>query len=130
MGQPATQDLRRRSLGKSVSEPGVRPCSRLRLQGSGASTSGAARYKLPHGEVLADEQARAATKEDVLNALTQMATRFRSRVGESLSTVEKHDTPLAEATTPSLEASKAYSTAEKVHSSTGPLLLCLFTGKR
>ena len=73
------------------------------------------------GEVLADEQARATTKEDVLNALTQMATRFRSRVGESLSTVEKHDTPLAEATTPSLEALKAYSTAEKVHSSTGPI---------
>ena len=72
-------------------------------------------------DILADEQVQAARKEDVLSALTQMATRFRSHVGESLATVEKHDTPLVEATTPSLEALKAYSTAEKIHSSTGPV---------
>ena len=48
-------------------------------------------------------------KEDVLNALSQIASKFRTRVGESLATVEKHDTPLEEATTPSLEALKAYS---------------------
>ena len=58
-------------------------------------------------------------KEDVLNALSQIASKFRTRVGESLATVEKHDTPLAEATTPSLEALKAYSTGWKVASSTG-----------
>src|SRR5258708_841670 len=39
-----------------------------------------------------------------------MASKFRARVGESLATVAKHSTPLAEATTPSLEALKAYST--------------------
>ena len=61
------------------------------------------------GDVLADEQAQAARKEDVLNALGQIASKFRSRVGESLTTVKKYDTPLAEATTPSLEALKAYS---------------------
>ena len=61
------------------------------------------------GKVLAEEQARAARKEDVLNALDQIASRFRTRLGESLATVEKYDTPLAEATTPSLEALKAYS---------------------
>src|ERR1035437_1769416 len=48
-----------------------------------------------------------------------MASKFRTRVGESLTTVEKHDTPLAEAMTPSLEALKAYSTGWKVASSTG-----------
>ena len=63
------------------------------------------------GDVLDEEQVQAARKEDVLNALSQIASKFRTRVGESLATVEKHDTPLAEATTPSLEALKAYSAA-------------------
>jgi tetratricopeptide (TPR) repeat protein len=71
------------------------------------------------GDVLDEEQVQAAKKEDVLNALSQIATKFRARVGESLSTVEKHSTPLAEATTPSLEALKAYSGAWKVLSSSG-----------
>jgi len=61
------------------------------------------------GEILDEEQVEVARKEDVLNALTEIASKFRTRVGESLATVEKHDTPLAEATTPSLEALKAYS---------------------
>ena len=67
------------------------------------------------GDVLDEEQVQAARKEDVLKALSQIASKFRTRVGESLATVEKHDTPLAEATTPSLEALKAYSTAVKIH---------------
>ena len=67
-----------------------------------------------------EEQAQAARKEDVLNALSQIASKFRTRVGESLATVEKHDTPLDDATTPSLEALKAYSAGWKVFSSTGP----------
>jgi tetratricopeptide (TPR) repeat protein len=61
------------------------------------------------GDVLADEQAQAARKEEVLSALSRIATRFRTRVGESLATIEKHSTPLQEATTPSLEALQAYS---------------------
>src|SRR5580658_8223158 len=60
-------------------------------------------------DVLDEEQVQAARKEDVLNALSQIASKFRTRVGESLSTVEKLDTPLEEATTSSLEALKAYS---------------------
>ncbi len=61
------------------------------------------------GKVLAEEQVQAARKEDVLNALDRMAGKFRTQVGESLATVEKYDTPLAEATTSSLEALKAFS---------------------
>jgi tetratricopeptide (TPR) repeat protein len=72
------------------------------------------------GDVLDQEQSQAARKEDVLTALSQIASKFRNRVGESLTTIGKHDTPLAEATTPSLEALKAYSTGWKVLSSTGP----------
>ena len=71
------------------------------------------------GDVLAEDQVQAARKEDVLTALSQIARRFRTRVGESLTTVEKYDTPLPEATTPSLEALKAYSTGWKVLSATG-----------
>ncbi len=71
------------------------------------------------GKVLAEEQVQARRKEDVLSALGQVASRFRVRLGESLTTVEKHNTPLAEATTPSLEALKAYSTGWKVAYSEG-----------
>jgi len=71
------------------------------------------------GDVLDDELAQAAKKEDVLNALSQIARKFRTRAGEALSTVEKHAAPLEEATTPSLEALKAYSTGWRVQSTTG-----------
>ncbi len=64
------------------------------------------------GDILADEQAQAARKEEVLGTLSQIATRFRTRVGESLATIEKHSMPLAAATTPSLEALKAFSTGQ------------------
>jgi eukaryotic-like serine/threonine-protein kinase len=63
------------------------------------------------GDLLDQEQLPAARKEDVLNVLRQLATKFRTRVGESLVTVQKHSTPLEEATTPSLDALKAYSAA-------------------
>jgi serine/threonine protein kinase/tetratricopeptide (TPR) repeat protein len=65
------------------------------------------------GDILADEQAQAARKEEVLGTLSQIATRFRTRVGESLATIEKHSRPLEEATTPSLEALQAYSAGMK-----------------
>jgi DNA-binding winged helix-turn-helix (wHTH) protein/predicted Zn-dependent protease len=71
------------------------------------------------GDVLDEEQVQTARKEDVLNALSQIASRFRTRVGESLSTVKSHDTPLAEATTPSLEALKAYSAGWQASFSSG-----------
>jgi DNA-binding winged helix-turn-helix (wHTH) protein/tetratricopeptide (TPR) repeat protein len=71
------------------------------------------------GETLDDEMAQAARREDVLNTLSQIAGRFRKRVGESVETIDQHNTPLAEATTTSLEALGAYSTAWKVHFASG-----------
>jgi serine/threonine protein kinase/tetratricopeptide (TPR) repeat protein len=65
------------------------------------------------GELLAEEQTQAARKEDVLTALSEVATTFRTRLGESLSTLQQHNTPLMEATTASLDALKAYSAAVK-----------------
>jgi len=73
------------------------------------------------GNVLDEEQVQAARKEDVLNALSQIASRFRTRAGESIATVKRHDTPLAEATTPSLEALKAFSMGWNVLQSAGHL---------
>ena len=61
------------------------------------------------GENIDDQQAQVARKEDALDAVTRMARGFRARAGESAAALLKHDTPLAEATTPSLEALKAYS---------------------
>ncbi len=72
------------------------------------------------GDVLAIEQARASRKEEVLDALTHIASKFRTRVGEALATVKQHETPLEEATTSSLEALKAYSIATKLNFTQGP----------
>jgi serine/threonine protein kinase/tetratricopeptide (TPR) repeat protein len=71
------------------------------------------------GKVLDDELVQAAKKEDVLNALSQMASKFRTRVGESLATVQQHDVPLEEATTSSLQALQAYSMGWQRNASAG-----------
>ncbi len=61
------------------------------------------------GEVLAREQVRAVGKEQVLQAVDKAAIDLRARLGESLATLQKYDTPLEQATTPSLKALQAYS---------------------
>ena len=71
------------------------------------------------GDVLAEAQEQAAGKEAVLKALDAAAVSLRSKLGESLSLVQKYATPLAEATTPSLEALKAYSLGRKTLYSKG-----------
>jgi serine/threonine protein kinase/tetratricopeptide (TPR) repeat protein len=65
------------------------------------------------GDVLAEAQEQAAGKEAVLKALDKAAVSLRSKLGESLSSVQKYATPVEEATTPSLEALKAYSLGVK-----------------
>jgi serine/threonine protein kinase/tetratricopeptide (TPR) repeat protein len=61
------------------------------------------------GDKLAQEQATADSKEHVLAALGEAATKLRGRLGESLKSVHKLATPIEQATTPSLEALQAYS---------------------
>ena len=61
------------------------------------------------GDTLAEEQVTAASKEKVLDALGEAASKLRGELGESLATVQKFDVPLEQATTSSLEALKAYS---------------------
>jgi tetratricopeptide (TPR) repeat protein len=60
------------------------------------------------GETLAEAQVEAPEKEKVLDSLSRGATELREKLGESLSTVQKFDTPLAETTTNSLDAWQAY----------------------
>jgi eukaryotic-like serine/threonine-protein kinase len=65
------------------------------------------------GDPIAQEQVTAENKEHILKALDQAASKLREKLGESLSTVEKFDAPLDQATTPSLEALKALSVGIK-----------------
>jgi len=115
MGQPADVPLTP-ELGREVCE---RTGGAAVLVGSIASLGsqyvlGLSAKNCGNGEILDEEQLQAAKKEEVLNALSQIANRFRTRAGESFAAIEKHSIPLAEATTPSLEALKAYSTGLRV----------------
>ncbi len=71
------------------------------------------------GESLAREQVEADSKEHVLAALGKAATDLRSRLGESLASVQKFDKPLDEATTSSLEALKVFTLGEATRNRTG-----------
>lgn len=73
------------------------------------------------GETLASAEAHTSDKNHVLDALGQTASEIRSKLGESLSTVQKFDTSLEQATTPSLEGLKAFSSGIRVHNTSGDL---------
>ena len=71
------------------------------------------------GDSLASTEAEAADKNHVLDALGKVATSMREKLGESLATIQKFDTPLEQATTPSLDALKAYSEGQRARISKG-----------
>ena len=71
------------------------------------------------GESLASAGAQASDKNHVLDALGKTASEIRNKLGESLSTVQKFDTPLQQASTPSLEALKAFSLGHKLLATSG-----------
>ncbi len=66
------------------------------------------------GDSLAREQITAASKEAVLPAVGKAASSLRGKLGESLASIQKFDTPVTEATTSSLEALKAYAAADEM----------------
>lgn len=66
-----------------------------------------------NGESLASTEAQASDKNHVLNALGMVASDIRSKLGESLRTVQEFDTPVNEATTSSLEALQAYNLGQR-----------------
>jgi serine/threonine protein kinase/tetratricopeptide (TPR) repeat protein len=72
------------------------------------------------GDTLVQQQVSAGAKEKVLNALGEAAAELRSGLGESLASLQKFDVPLAQATTSSLEALKAYSLGRRAMFEKGP----------
>jgi eukaryotic-like serine/threonine-protein kinase len=72
------------------------------------------------GKTLASTEAQASDENHVLNALGSVSVEIRNKLGESLSTIQKFATPLEQATTPSLEALKAYSSGMQALRTKGP----------
>jgi len=68
------------------------------------------------GDQIASVQTQAASKEKVLDALNQAAAQMRAKLGESLDSIQKLNTPFGQATTPSLEAFRAYALGDEAHS--------------
>jgi eukaryotic-like serine/threonine-protein kinase len=66
------------------------------------------------GDSLSKEQVEAERREDVLTKLHEAGTRLRNKLGESLASIQKYDTPLERATTSSLDALQAYSMASRI----------------
>jgi DNA-binding winged helix-turn-helix (wHTH) protein/tetratricopeptide (TPR) repeat protein len=67
------------------------------------------------GETMVREQAEAESREKVLGRLGEAAARFREKLGESLGSIERFAAPIEQATTPSLEAFKAYDLGRQRH---------------
>lgn len=110
MGQASNARLTR-EIGREVCQ---RTNSSVALDGSIALVG--SRYDVilravdcASGDLLASSEAQANSKSDVLDALDSAATDMRRRLGESLGSVQRNSTPIAQATTPSLEALQAYS---------------------
>jgi DNA-binding winged helix-turn-helix (wHTH) protein/tetratricopeptide (TPR) repeat protein len=110
MGQPPETQV----TGQVAREVCVRTGTAAMLEGSIQNLG--ARYVLNlratncrTGDVIDREQVEVARKEEVLQAITRMTTGFRRRVGESGTTLQEHDVPLAEATTASIDALQSYS---------------------
>jgi eukaryotic-like serine/threonine-protein kinase len=120
MGQPAAQHM----TPELAQEVCVRTGSKATVQGSisnlgGQYVIGLNAITCDGGDTLASEQGTAVAKRDVLKTLGKAAGKLRSKLGESLATVEKFDVPVEAATTPSLEALKAYSEGGKTAHTTG-----------
>ena len=121
MGKPAettltsrvAREVCERTASSAVLEGSVRTIGREYVLGLRATNCRT-------GDVLDQQQVQVSGKENVLKALTQVARTFRTRVGESLVTVERLNTPIEDATTASLEAWRAYSEGRKLHLAGGP----------
>ena len=71
------------------------------------------------GDTLARDQAQAASKTDVLATVGAASARIRERLGESIGSIQRFNVPAQNATTPSLDALKAYSLGVETRLKTG-----------
>ena len=118
-----------RYMGRSPSEPVTRETAReiAQRQGVKALLTGSISSLGTHyvisleavnaatGDAMAREQVEAESREKVLVRLGEAATRVREKMGESLGSIEKFAAPIEQATTPSLEAFKAYDLGRQRH---------------
>jgi len=114
MGRPADSKLTTAIAGDLCQRTG----SKAYLSGSisrfgGQYVIGVSAVNCQTGDNLAEEQVTANGKENVLKALGVASTQLRKKLGESLKTVQRLNTPIDQATTPSLEALQAYSLARE-----------------
>jgi eukaryotic-like serine/threonine-protein kinase len=114
MGQPPDAKL----TPETAREVCLRSASKAILTGSVSSLGahyviGLSASRCDTGDALGSEQVEADSQEHVLGALSEAATRMRRKLGESLASVQKYDAPVEQATTPSLQALKAYSVGMK-----------------
>jgi tetratricopeptide (TPR) repeat protein len=121
MGRPRDARLTE-SLAREVC---IRTVSKAMLAGSVSSLGsqyviGLNALSCQTGDSLDSEQAQADSREHVLQALGDVATKMRRKLGESLASVQKYDTPAEQATTSSLEALQAYSLGRKKYLTNGP----------
>jgi eukaryotic-like serine/threonine-protein kinase len=112
MGRPSDSPV----TGSTAIEICQRAGGKAAVQGSisrigTAYVIGLTAIRCDNGEPVAHEQAEALRKEDVIEALGKTTSLLRTRLGESLPSIQKYDVPLEQATTNSLEALKAYSLA-------------------
>jgi tetratricopeptide (TPR) repeat protein len=68
-----------------------------------------------NGDDIASAEATAPDKEHVLEALNQVTATMRGKLGESLSSIQRLNAPFGQATTPSLEAFRAYALGDEAH---------------
>ncbi len=102
----------------------IRTDSAATIEGSVASLGseyvvGLKAVSCRNGDVLSEEQATASSKEQVLKALGDAATKLRERLGESLASVEKYGARQENVTTSSLEALNAYTLGLKARHEKG-----------
>jgi DNA-binding winged helix-turn-helix (wHTH) protein/tetratricopeptide (TPR) repeat protein len=67
-----------------------------------------------NGESMASSGAQASDKQHVLEALGRVASEMRTKLGESLTSVQKYDASIEQATTASLEALQAYGLGRRI----------------
>jgi eukaryotic-like serine/threonine-protein kinase len=105
-----------RMAGRTAIEVCRRSGGLVTVQGSISSLGttylvGLAAIRCDNGKLIANEQAESSKKEEVIDALGRVTSQLRARLGESLPSIQKYNAPLEQATTTSLDALNAYSTA-------------------
>jgi len=125
----ATLQLMNRKAGDPLTPPVarelcIRAGSKAYIAGSISSLGsqyviGVQAVNCSSGDVLAQELATVDKKEKVLDALGKEVEGLRTKLGESLASVQAFDVPLEDATTSSLEALKEYSMAVKIYNEVG-----------